>query len=81
MIAAMVLVVAGCAYAGVSYYYTSHFFEGTTINGIDSSNRTAYEVEQEIAKNGRLFHPGKGQRSGTADDRRNGYQLSLYIQW
>ena len=50
MIAAMVLVVAGCAYAGVSYYYTSHFFEGTTINGIDSSNRTAYEVEQEIAK-------------------------------
>ena len=29
-------------YAGVSYYYTSHFFEGTTINGIDSSNRTAY---------------------------------------
>ena len=50
MIAAMVLVVAGCAYAGLSYYYTSHFFEGTTINGIDSSNRTAYEVEQEIAK-------------------------------
>lgn len=38
------------AYAGLSYYYTSHFFEGTTINGIDSSNRTAYEVEQEIAK-------------------------------
>ena len=46
----MVLVVAGCAYAGVSDDYTSHFFEGTTINGIDSSNRTAYEVEQEIAK-------------------------------
>ncbi len=50
MIAAMVLVVAGCAYAGVSYYYTNHFFEGTTINGIDSSNKTAYEVEQEIAR-------------------------------
>ena len=29
MIAAMVLVAAGCAYAGVSYYYTNHFFEGT----------------------------------------------------
>ena len=43
MIAAMVLV------AGVSYYYTNHFFEGTTINGINSSNKTAYEVEQEIA--------------------------------
>ena len=49
LIAAMVLVAAGCAYAGVSYYYTDHFFEGTTINGIDSSNKTAYEVEQEIA--------------------------------
>lgn len=49
LIAAMVLVAAGCAYAGVSYYYTNHFFEGTTINGIDSSNKTAYEVEQEIA--------------------------------
>lgn len=70
MIAAMVFVVVGCAYAGLSYYYTSHFFEGTTINGIDSSNRTAYEVEQEIAKkNGRLFHPGKGQKSGYADHR------------
>lgn len=49
MIAAMVLVAVGCAYAGVSYYYTNHFFEGTTINGINSSNKTAYEVEQEIA--------------------------------
>ena len=49
MIEAMVLVAAGCAYAGVSYYYTNHFFEGTTINGINSSNKTAYEVEQEIA--------------------------------
>ena len=49
LIAAMVLVAAGCAYAGVSYYYTNHFFEGTTINGINSSNKTAYEVEQEIA--------------------------------
>ena len=49
MIAAMVLVAAGCAYAGVSYYYTNHFFKGTTINGINSSNKTAYEVEQEIA--------------------------------
>lgn len=50
LIAAMALVVAGCAYAGVSYYYTNHFFRGTTIHGVDGSNRTAYEVEQEIAK-------------------------------
>lgn len=49
MIMAMILVMSCCIYAGVSYYYSYHFFFGTTINGIDSSNKTAYEVEQEIA--------------------------------
>ena len=48
--AAMVLVAAGAAYAGVSYYYSDKFFEGTTINGIDCSGKTAYQAEQEIAK-------------------------------
>lgn len=47
--AAIVVALAGCAYAGVSYYYSDRFFEGTTINGIDCSGKTAYEVEQEIA--------------------------------
>ena len=50
MIAAMVLVAAGCAYAGVSYYYTNHFFEGTTINGINCSGKTSEEAEQAVAK-------------------------------
>ena len=49
MVVAMILVMSCCIYAGVSYYYSYHFFYGTTINGIDSSNKTAYEVEQEIA--------------------------------
>ena len=48
---AMVLVSAGAAYAGMSYYYSDKFFEGTSINGIDCSGKTAYEAEQEIAKN------------------------------
>ena len=47
---AMILVAAGSAYAGISYYYSDNFFEGTTINGIDCSGKTAYEAEQEIAK-------------------------------
>ena len=47
---AMILVAAGSAYAGISYYYSDKFFEGTTINGIDCSGKTAYEAEQEIAK-------------------------------
>lgn len=49
--AAMILVSAGTAYAGVSYYYADRFFEGTTINGIDCSGKTAYEVEKKIAEN------------------------------
>lgn len=47
--AAMLFVTAGCAYAGMTYYYSDKFFEGTTINGIDCSGKTAYEVEQLIA--------------------------------
>ena len=49
IIAAMLLVSAGCVYAGMSYFYSDKFFEGTTINGIDCSGMTAYEVEQIIA--------------------------------
>lgn len=47
--AAMLFVTAGCAYAGMTYYYSDKFFQGTTINGIDCSGKTAYEVEQLIA--------------------------------
>lgn len=47
--AAMAVVVAGCAYAGMIYYYSDRFFEGTWINGIDCSGKTAYEVETALA--------------------------------
>ena len=47
--AAMAVVVAGCAYAGMAYYYSDRFFEGTWINGIDCSGKTAYEVETALA--------------------------------
>lgn len=50
MILGMLVVTAGCAYAAVSYYYADRFFEGTSINGIDCSGMTAYEVEQAIAR-------------------------------
>ena len=56
LIILMLFVIGCCMYAGISYYYSYHFFYGTTINGIDSSNKTAYEVEQEIA--------GKKDRDG-----------------
>ena len=47
--AVMAVVVAGCAYAGMTYYYSDRFFEGTWINGIDCSGKTAYEVETALA--------------------------------
>lgn len=50
LVAGMVLAVAAGAYAGVSYYYTDKFFEGTTINGIDCSGMTASEVEKLITE-------------------------------
>ena len=49
IVAAMMIVSAGCAYAAVSYYYSNHCFRGTQINGLDCSGKTAYEVEQAIA--------------------------------
>lgn len=49
IVAAILAVTAGCAYGAVSYYYSNKFFEGTYINGINCSNKTAYEVEQLIA--------------------------------
>ena len=42
----MLVVLGGCAYGGISYYFADRFFEGTWINGVDCSRKTAYEVEQ-----------------------------------
>lgn len=47
--AGMLFAVAGTVYAGITYYYSDKFFEGTTINGIDVSGKTAFEVEQTLA--------------------------------
>lgn len=41
----MIAVLGGSAYAGISYYFSDRFFEGTWINGIECSQMTAYEVE------------------------------------
>ncbi|MCF0132339.1 MAG: peptidoglycan binding domain-containing protein [Blautia sp.] len=49
IVALMLLTVLTCGYAGASYYYSNRFFDGTIINGIDCSRKTAFEVEQEIA--------------------------------
>lgn len=35
-------------YFGVSFYFSSHFFDGTRINGIDCGNKTVEQVKDEI---------------------------------
>lgn len=50
LVAAMLAVTAGTAYAGISYYFSNRFFDGTTINGMDVSRKTALEVEEALEK-------------------------------
>ena len=35
-------------YLGISFYYSSHFFEGSAINGIDCSNLTVDQVKDKV---------------------------------
>lgn len=44
----LIIAVAGICYAGVSNYYTDHFFKGTVINGMDCSNLTVNDVKYKI---------------------------------
>ena len=46
LVVLMIVVLGGCAYGGISYYFADRFFEGTWINGIECSRKTAYEVEE-----------------------------------
>ena len=80
LLLAMFVVVAGCAYAGISYYYSDRFFQGTWINGIDCSGKTAYETETcPFGEGPGLFHPGICKESGTAGYYRRPDQLSVSV--
>lgn len=46
----LLTIIVGGVYAGIGMYYQTHFFEFTTINGIDVSDLTAAEAEELIAK-------------------------------
>lgn len=50
---AAILIVIGLliVYFAGAYYYSSHFLKGTTINGIDCSNKTAASIEEHIKNN------------------------------
>ena len=77
IIAAILAVTAGCAYGAVTYYYADRFFEGTYINGIDCSNKTAYEVEQAIASTVEAYSievTSRNQNPQTISGSQIGYQ-------
>lgn len=42
------IAIMAIGYLGVSYYFSNHFFEGTKINGVDSSKKTVDEVKDDI---------------------------------
>ena len=48
MLIVMILVMSCCVYAGISYYYSYHFFLGTTINGIDSQIRQLMKLSRRL---------------------------------
>ena len=77
LVAAIAVVAAGAAYAGVSYYYSDHFFQGTWINGVNCSGMTAYEAEQALGnkiKNYSIQVASRNQQPQTITGDQIGYQ-------
>lgn len=48
IVVACVLVLLGAVYVGISVYYMTHFYQGTTINNIDVSGDTLEEAKTKI---------------------------------
>ncbi len=70
---ALTILILLAAYIGVAFYFNSHFFSGTTINGIDCSRKTTDDVENKLrdeVKNYVLQIDGRNQLTDviTADD-------------
>lgn len=55
IVAAVAVVLLAGFYGYRAFYFTSHFFDGTVINGMDSSGMTAAQVEKEIEENARNY--------------------------
>lgn len=50
IIAVILLVALGAAYGAGVYYYSSHFYRQTEINGFDFSNKTPEEVQEKLTE-------------------------------
>ena len=84
IVAAVAVVLLAGFYGYRAFYFTSHFFDGTVINGMDSSGMTAEQVEkviEESAQNYTLdihFRNGDQQIQGNTIDYR--YQPDGSVQ-
>ncbi|MDO4170559.1 MAG: L,D-transpeptidase family protein [Lachnospiraceae bacterium] len=50
IIIGIVIILLVIYFAG-AYYYSNHFLKGTTVNGINCSNKTAAQLEKQMKKN------------------------------
>jgi hypothetical protein len=48
VVAAVLIIALAVVYMVVSFYYKDHFYKGTTINGLDVSDRTLEEVQSIV---------------------------------
>ena len=54
-------------YLGISFYYSSHFIEGSKINGIDCSNKTADEVKEMVSDSVNEYTLKVEERDGSSE--------------
>lgn len=67
-------------YMTISSYFRSHFYEGTTINGIDVSKYTVEEAEeaiQSLIENYEYVITGRGDVTATI----SGEEIGLVVDW
>lgn len=76
--AVMLLLIVLGMYAGIGFYYRTHFFEHATINGTDVSDLTAAEAKERLAasvENYTLTIKARDEKTGTISGSDIRYQL------
>lgn len=63
----MIFVIA-CVYLAVSFFFKSHFYSGTSINGLDCSRMTVEEVKYTLQENVLKYKLVMTERGGTTEE-------------
>ncbi len=61
------LVIIAVVYLGISVFYEYHFLPGTTINGVDYSNKTVEDVKSDIQDSIRTYYLKIIERNGEVE--------------